>query len=169
MEYLCSMSYTQTVKLRDDESLAKIQVSTGEIIEVPKKVRAIPEGKIKMRYEAFHLTNDRAMELLWTLVSPEEYAIVGRMATMADFRTNNLKPLNDETSIRELSRVFNINKARVGPMLKRLFDLGVYANVKVVNGTMCEYWVLNPYISFKGQFVDESLASHFNRTIFSKV
>lgn len=159
--------YTKLLKLKHSESPAIIDKETGEVREVKQRPNNVPEGASLQKFEAFSKVNDKAISFLETVLTNEELGIVFKMIKRAAYETNVMLPLNDETSYRELSQEFNINKDKVNKIFTKLFKLGVYAQVKVANGPNSEYWTLNPYISFKGRIISESIKVYFDKTIIA--
>lgn len=160
--------YEQTVKLADNQSLIKVDKETGEITELTKRLNNIPQHKELQKYNEFNKVNSKAIRFLESVLSNEELGIVFKMVQRANYETNVMIPLNDESSYRDLAQEFHINKNKVPILFKKLFDLGVYAQIKVANGLQSEYWTLNPYIAWKGKFIDRVISTYFNETIIAK-
>lgn len=161
--------YTQPIKLQDDEQAAKINKDTGEITLIPKRPNNIPVGKSKLDYEDFGMINLKMLPILKKLLSHTEISIVVSMIMRAKYNSNSLAPLNNETSIRELAETFNISRPIVEKTFKKLFDLGVYAQLKIATNEGNEFWILNPYIYWKGKLKDDSIFIHFYNTTISKL
>lgn len=162
--------YTQTIKLKDNELPAKINVETGEVKDVDHKKNNIPEGKSKLNYDNFSIINNDMLKVLLEECSTTEIKIILHMIYMSNFNSNSLTPLNNETSNSELSRVFNINDKTVKTVFEKLKFLGVYLqlNITEIDGAK-EYWVLNPYISWKGKLKSDSLFLTFKNTRIVKL
>jgi hypothetical protein len=160
--------YEVTIKLEDNEKPAKVNTETGEVIITNKKLNNIPEDKQIQKFEEFNKVNSKAVRFLETVLSNEELGIVFKMINRADYETNVMLPLNDDSSYREISNEFGINKNKVSAIFKKLFDLGVYAQVKVANGINSEYWTLSPYVAWKGKFIEKSISIYFYNTIIGK-
>lgn len=160
--------YNKTVRLKDNESLAKIDKETGEVIPLGNRANNIPEGDFKLKYKNFSQLNHKAISFLELILTNEELGIVLKMIKRADFNSNAMVPLSDDSSLRDLAKEFNISKNKVSNIFKKLFDLGTYSHIKVANGHTSEYWVLNPYISWKGKFINDSIYSFFNHTAIAK-
>lgn len=164
------MSYKQSVTLKHNETLAKIDKETGEITEVknrggnPKASYHLPKAKFTKDYNA-------AMIYLSKHLTTEELGIVQRMIIRARPYTNSLNPLNDDSSLRTLAEEFKIGKNRVKRSLNRLFDLGVYGKFEVVesNKEYTKYWILNPYIAFNGKVIDKGIQQLFMNTDIAKI
>ena len=73
--------------------------------------------------------------------------------------------INDELSYRELGKIFNLDHKTIKGIFAKLKYLGVYLqlNITEVDGAK-EYWVLNPYISWKGKLKSDSLFITFTNT-----
>jgi hypothetical protein len=161
--------YNINVKLKDDELAAKVNAQTGEISFVKKGYSNIPKDKSLLNYNNFSLVNNDAIRVLSTVLSNEELGIVYKMIEKACFNTNSLKPFSDETSIRVLAEEFNIGKNKVGGIFKKLFEWGVYAHIRIHETEISEYWILNPYISWKGKLKSDSIFVQFANTKISKL
>jgi len=97
-------------------------------------------------------------------------SVVLKMISRCEFRTNSLKPLNDTTSIRLLADEFNLSVNTVPKVLKRLYDFGVYMQLRIVeDNEESNYWVLNPYIFWRGKLKDDSLFLTFSNTDLAKL
>lgn len=160
--------YSVQVDLNHNEQAARVNSETGEIKLLKKRANNIPKGKNILKYEEFSKVNSKAIRFLETVLSNEELGIVFKMIQRADFETNVLIPLNDESSYREIAEEFGINKDKVKRIFDRLFSLGVYAQVRVANGIHSEYWTLNPYIAWKGTFIESVISIYFSNTIIAK-
>ena len=162
------MSYTTEIKLEDNELPAKINAETGEVKQLKKRTSTIKEGVQIQKFDEFNKVNSRAIRFLESVLNNEELGIVFKMIQRCDYETNVMIPLNDESSYRELAGEFGINKNKVSETFKKLFNLGVYAQVKVANGLHSEYWTLNPYIAWKGKFIEKAISVYFANTIIAK-
>jgi len=161
--------YEQTVRLNDNEKVLRVNSNTGEIIgDVKKRLNHIPDNKALHKFDSFAKVNDKAIEFLESVLSNEELGIVMKMISRADYDTNVMLPLNDESSYRDLANEFKLNKNKITTIFGKLFDLGVYAQVRVANGVYKNYWTLNPYISWKGRLIEKSIAIYFKNTIIAK-
>ena len=162
------MSYTTEIKLEDNELPAKVNAETGEVKQLKKRTSTIKEGVQIQKFDEFNKVNSRAIRFLESVLNNEELGIVFKMIQRCDYETNVMIPLNDESSCRELAGEFGINKNKVSETFKKLFNLGVYAQVKVANGLHSEYWTLNPYIAWKGKFIEKAISVYFANTIIAK-
>ena len=68
-----------------------------------------------------------------------------------------------------MAEIFNISPTIVNKTFDKLFDLGVYAQLKISTSNGNEFWILNPYIYWKGKLKDDSLFIHFYDTTISKL
>jgi hypothetical protein len=48
-------------------------------------------------------------------------------------------------------------------------SLGVYAHIRIHETEISEYWILNPYISWKGKLKSDSIFVQFANTKISKL
>lgn len=165
--------YESTIKLKHYESPAKINKQTGEVseIETKKKVNNIPKDKILCNINNFTKLNCNVFPKLKALglLTMEEIGIVSYMCSIAEFNTNSLKPLNNETTLQDLADTFDIGKNRVKKVFDKLFNLGVYAQFKIAENGTKEYWILNPNISWKGKLVTDSIFKQFEKCTISKL
>jgi hypothetical protein len=169
--YICVNTknmYRKEISLKDYETLAKIDNRTGEFIELKSIRNNIPEGKKVFQSTNFTKLNINVILILQKELSTEELGIVMIMCSMADYNSNSLCPLSNKTSVRDLAEHFNIGINRVSIIFRKLFNLGVYAELKIANSGINEYWILNPYISFKGKLINEIIDYHFSTTEISK-
>lgn len=162
------MGYERTIKLSDNEGLMVVNKETGEVRSLPNKFNNIPKGKDLHKYTDFSKVNSRAISFLEGVLSNEELGILFKMIRRADYGSNAMLPLNSDYSYRELSEEFGIGRHKVRGMFKKLFDLGVYAQVNVANGINSEYWTLSPYISWRGRFIDRAISVYFSDTIIAR-
>lgn len=158
------MDYSQTFTLKHDEAPAKIKKRTGEVVELKKRPNNIPKGKHVLKQENFAKINVKTIPYLIDNCSKLELAIILQMVGKAEFGTNSLKPLSNDSSIRDLADEFDISKNTVKKTFEHLYSLGVYAQFKVCKGDNKEYWILSPYISFKGKLTDDALVNNFKGT-----
>lgn len=156
--------YNRNVKLQDNEVPAVVNKETGEIKELGRKRNNIPDGKMIHRYNNYSKVSAKAIEYLESELENEEMGIVFKMIHRADYESNAMLPLNDEYSHRQISEEFGIGRHKVKKVFEKLFKLGVYAQIKVANGINSEYWTLNPYISWKGKFIDRIIDIYFSKT-----
>jgi len=156
--------YEQTIKLRHDERPAKVNERTGEVRVIRRAINNLPKGKTILKQENFAKVNVKTIPYLIEECSKVELAIILQMVGKAEFNTNSLKPLSNDTTVRDLSEEFNISKNDVKRTFEHLYNLGVYASLKICKGDSKEVWILNPYISFKGKLADDALVANFRDT-----
>lgn len=159
------MSYTQSVELNNNETLAKVNTETGEVTTFQSNKRKLPEGKSKLDYDNFSIINNNMLRVLFKECSSSEIKVILHMIYLSEFNTNSLNPLNNETSHRELGKIFDLDHKTIKTIFTHLKELGVYLqlNITEVDGVK-EYWVLNPYISWKGKLKSDSLFLTFANT-----
>lgn len=165
--------YTQNLKLKHNEVPAKIDMETGEVITISRRVNNLPEGKSKLDYDRFHIKNDNLSNLVRNgIITHEENSIISLMCSMAEMGTNALKPITDETSLLLLADEFSVNRNRIGKVIERLRTLGVFLQIRYFSHSQQKdvtYWVLNPNISWKGRLKDDSIFNHFHDTTITKL
>ena len=160
--------YKQEVKLKDNEVLAKVNVEDGTTTLLPKRMNNIPEGKSIFTQNDFSKVNNKAIEYLEGVLTNAELGIVTKMIRLADYNTNSLAPLSNKTTVKELSEQFHIGINQVTKTFEKLFNLGVYAQFKISKYGMKEYWILSPYLSFRGKLIHDSIWQNFKGTILEK-
>lgn len=161
------MPYTRTFKLKDNEIPAKIDLETGEIIEVRNIFNNMPAGKEHwMQNEKFCKMFSYSWKYLTLKLNSDELKVLVIMTLMAQSGTNSLIPLNDEVSLVRLQEMFGIDRHRIQKILKKLFELGVYARFEVskIDEPYKKYWILNPYVSFKGRLISSGIVELFYGT-----
>jgi hypothetical protein len=159
--------YEQTVKLQHNEVAAKINVETGELQEVSKRPNNIPGNKEVFDYDkAWFKSYEKSWLFLIDNLKSHELKIALKMASMTEFSTNSLAPLDDKMQLKQLSELFNIGINQVKKAFENLFKIGVYASFKYSHYRRgpVEEWVFNPFISFKGKLVDSDLKNLFVNT-----
>lgn len=168
--------YEQTFRLKHNESPAKINRETGEVLELKKPHQAYrkrdeEDDRIVFESKAmFTKTYTMAWTYLNRVLEPHEYKAAHRLALKAKAYTNSLEPLNDETVITVLVEELGISKNRVKVVLKKLFELGVYGKFEVANPNKeyTKFWILNPYLSFNGKVISQSITNLFKDTTIAK-
>lgn len=162
--------FETTIKLKHDEIPAKINSQTGEVISLIKP-NNIPSGKSVNNMTNFTKLNCDVFPKLKMMgvLTMEEIGIISYMCSIAEFNTNSLKPLNNETNLQELAGTFDIGKNRVKRVFDKLFDLGVYAQFKIASNGTKEYWILNPNISWKGKLMNDTIFLHFKDCLITKL
>lgn len=156
--------YNKTIKLRNNEVAAKLNVETGELTTIKNSVNNIPSGKSIFSTESFSKLNCNAIPVLRKCFNAHEIAIIFQMIHMSEFHTNCLIPLSNSTTQKELAETFGVGKNQIQKYLTHLFNLGVFAQFKISKYGLKEYWILNPYISFKGKVIEDSIFINFQNT-----
>jgi|TARA_R110000851_G_scaffold48002_1_gene116345 hypothetical protein len=166
--------YTKKVEYKNHERPAKINMETGEIIEVSTDIKKDRRNEGRIFFNASKgLKFTRRFEDAWSeldlLTNDSEYLVAIRLADLAKAFSSSLEPLNDDTSILELSKVLNKNRRAIKKILDKLFKLGVYAKFAVSDKNYKEkkYWVFNPYLSFNGTHILEDTLILFKDTRFA--
>ena len=166
------MAYERKITLHDDEIPARYNKRTGKYINCNVKTNNIPENMEDYKPDkGFIKTYVKVWEFLADNLTNTEMSVVTRMSIMLEYSTNSLNPLDDKTSVRNLSNTFNISTKTVKNIFEKLFDLGVYLSLRYNHKTRgrVEEWIFNPYIATKGRFVNSDLLQYFNSTIISDV
>lgn len=83
-----------------------------------------------------------------------EYLVAVRLSNIIQPFSCMLSPLNNKTSVSELSRVLRKSRRTIKAILEKLEALGVYAEI---NGE----WVFNPFLAHKGEKVDPEVIRLF--------
>ena len=162
--------YEKTIQLNHDEVAAKVNLETGEIIELKQRPNNIPEGKEIWNPGIFSKRYNAAWNYLLDKLSDKELTIVTRMVLMARPNSNSLEPFNDQSTLEELATKFCIHRNSVRQMFNKLLKYGVYAEFKFGSKTgIKHYWVLNPYIDFKGKTIDKALVDLFRETVIAEL
>ena len=163
--------YTTTITLNHEEIPAKINKSTGEFTELTKRPNNIPEGKeIFEPNGLFKKSYTESWKFLNQVTTPIEFKAAYALVMKAQMNTNSLEPLNDETTLNELMEILDVSINKVRPILKTLFELGVYGKFEVYDPSKpyTKYWIINPYLSFSGKLVDSDIARLFRGTRIAK-
>jgi hypothetical protein len=164
--------YTKEIKLNDNEIAGRINVETGEITPLGARPNNLPKDKSKLKYDSFSIVNINTQKLLQSLFNHEEYSIINYMISLAEINTNSLDPINDNTTIKELSEIFKINRNKTAKIMHKLYTHGVYLQINYYSYARkreVKYWVLNPNICWRGRLVNDSIFNHFKDTLISKL
>lgn len=169
-----SYDYEKTVRLKHHEKAAKINTWTGEVKEVADRPNNIPDGKSKLDYERYHISNDKFIKAVIStgVLDYEHLGIISYMSSIAEINTNSLRPLTNDTTAVDLAEKFGINRKKVKVIFDKLFKVGVFLQLNYYSYSEdreVTYWVLNPYISWKGKLKDDSIFSHFKDTTIAKL
>lgn len=162
--------YTQQLNLKDNEIPAKINLETGELTEVKAKSSFIPDGYSRLNYKHFGMLNLDVTKKLENYFTNTELSVIFKMISRCDFNSNSLKPLNDDMSLRDLADEFGISKSSVPKVFSKLFSMGVYATFRITEDQEEQlYWILNPYIFWRGRLRNDAIFNHFNKTDIAKL
>lgn len=162
-----SYDYEQSVKLRHHEKAAVVDQITGEVREVNKRPNNIPEGKeVWLPKEPFFKQYPKTWEYLTEVLTPMELKVTLTMAIKSRMNSNSLEPLSNSSTKTEIAEEFGIHRNHVAKIFNNLMRHGVYAEFRFGdrNGEIKHYWVLNPWISFKGKTVSKALIDLFRET-----
>lgn len=163
--------YTRNLRLKDNEAPAKINLETGEIIEVRNIFNSIPEGKeLWLKNEKFSKMFSYSWGFLVRHLKSDELKVLVIMSLMAQPSTNSMPPLNEEVSMLQMEDYFGVDRRKLPKIFKTLFEVGVFARFEVANEDehYKAYWILNPYISFKGKLISSDIAKLFYGTRVEK-
>lgn len=165
--------YEQVYKLKHNEAPAKINRETGEVIELRKPNHKRDESDDRVLFEpnaSFSKSYTKSWTYLNKVLKPHEFKSAYTLALKAKAFTNSLEPLNDSTVVTILVEELGVGKNQVKAVLQRLFDLGVYGKFEVAdpNKEYTKFWILNPYLSFNGKVISQSIADLFKNTIVAK-
>jgi hypothetical protein len=159
------MSWKKTIALKHNEVPAKVNLETGEIITLEGLKNVLPDGKSISTQHNFAKVNNYVLNrLIDSKLEDIEVKILAKMISLSSFGTNALLPFNDESTNLELAEAFKISRNRVNKSFKKLYDLGVFAHVNIARSDVSEFWILNPYISWKGKMIDDSIFVFFKNT-----
>lgn len=163
--------YKKTLNLKHHEKPAKIDLQTGEFIEINDRANNIPNNKEVFESKAlFAKYYEKTHQFLRRNLSHIEMSVVLELVHMSKMNTNSLEPLNDETTQLEISKIFDLDRRKSKMIFDKLFRLGVYAKFEVYKPEVpyTKYWILNPYLSFKGKIIDSDIAKLFKGTMIHK-
>jgi len=107
--------YEQTVKLKHNEKVVVVDIITGEMREKSKKMNNIPKGKSKLDYKRYHISNDSFAHTMLSqgVLNNEDLGVITHMSSMAEINTNSLRPLTDDTTMKELALSSKFTKLTV--------------------------------------------------------
>ena len=165
------MYKNRDINLKDSEILGKFDKETGEFIEIKPRPNNIPANKEKFDYDhSFTKSYEKSWLFLVDKLKPHELKIAIKMASMTEYATNSLAPLDDGVQLKQLSEMFEVGINQVKIAFEHLMDIGVYASFRYGHykrGIVTE-WVFNPFISFKGKLLDSDLKNLFLNTPVAK-
>lgn len=163
--------YTQTLNLKHNERAGIIDLETGDFRMPDNLPNNLPEDREMFIPDHYFDKVFYASQYVWVelekVLTDLEYRVAHRLTHFGDMNNNSLRPLNDQVLLKDLSKEFNVSINKVKPVFKKLFDLGVYANVRVADMKypgIENFWILNPYLSFSGKFVNSNVLGVFNGT-----
>jgi len=159
--------YKRTIMYQDYEKPAKLDMTTGEYLEVRNLFSGLPEGKEQwLHNETFEKMFKYSWSFLVKKLTAVELQVLVIMTLMIETGTNALIPLNDELSMYKLQEFFGIDRKKIKVILKKLFDIGVYAKFEVSKRDegYKKYWILNPYVSFNGKLISSDIPKLFYGT-----
>ena len=163
--------YHMTIGLDNDQVAAKVNIGTGEVTVVDRGNGKLPDGYEMVEMNKFSRHLPEVWNYLKKHLTNLEWVAATKMGYMACAYTNSLRHLNDQTTLMELSQAMDISVNRVSNVVKKLFELGVFAKFDVVE-VDCEYkkyWIFNPYLSFNGRVIETSMKNLFKNTLPAKV
>jgi hypothetical protein len=162
-----NFDYEKTIQLKHEEVAAKVNLDTGELKLLEGRTNNIPTSKEIFEPSAmFGKYYQNSWNFLIKYLTSAELGIVATMCNMCDMNTNSLKPLDDNTTIHEIMQYFDISEKKVKDTFKKLFELGVYGRFEVADVTKdyTKYWIVNPYLCFRGRTIDKSISNLFKGT-----
>lgn len=162
--------YEQTFKLKHNEAPACINQETGEVKQLVKTNHHSDSHELFEPNASFSKSFSQSWLFLKRVLKPHEYIAAHSLALKAKAFTNSLEPLNDEIVQSILTEELGISKNQVKPVLKKLFELGVYGKFSVAEADKpyTNYWILNPYLQFNGRVIDKSITELFKGTFVAK-
>lgn len=161
--------YETTVKLKHNEIPAAINVETGEVTSFIKDENLPHFVKFDV-YQRFKKNYNYSWQFLLRELSPLEVSATTYLIQLSDMNTGSLEPLNDKSTVRELSDLLNVSINKVNVVLKKLFLYGVYGKFEVYDPDRpyTKYWLINPYLTFAGTKIDSEILRLFKGTYIAK-
>lgn len=159
--------YTRNLSFRDNEVPAKINLETGELIEIRNTFNSLPDGKeMWLKNEKFSKMFNYSWKYLVKTLGSDEIKVLVVMTLLAQPNTNSMPPLNEEVSMLQMEEYFNVSRKKLPQIFKNLFDIGVFAKFEVATEEEFykKYWILNPYIAFKGRLINSDISKLFYGT-----
>lgn len=160
--------YRKTISLNHHEIPAKIDLKSGEVTPVLPLKNNMPEGKDTMGKKeiGWRKSFDGSWDFLEEVLNSNELRVAGMLSRKAQMNTNCIIPFNHDTSIINLAEEFKLDHRKTKQLFKKLFDLGVYGQFSVaeVDKEYTKYWILNPYLAFKGKLIDSDIKHLFRNT-----
>jgi hypothetical protein len=169
-----SYDYEATLKLTHKETAGVLNKETGEF----KEIKSRPAGHMVKHDKnmTFKKIYPKSWALLKKMTTKRQYMVAFELAQMAHAFTNSLRPLNPNSSTRELEEILSVNKSLIKKDIDVLHELGVIGMFSVGElvehkslTEIKEYWIFNPYLSFNGNVILSDLARLFQNTLFAKI
>lgn len=166
--------YTKEIDLYHHEVPAALNPETGEIREIKSSKKRNPDMEYHNEDEVFQKFYTKAWRLLEEVLKDDKntFAVAFKLALRAEAFSNSLKPLHAESTSRYLAEVLNENKNTIKQIINKLYDLEVIGFFKVKDGANnkdIEYYIFNPYLSFNGKVISNSLETLFKHTKFANI
>lgn len=162
--------YIQKIELKHNEIPAKINLETGEVTGITNKKNPNVQ-LIKFAFGGlFKKDFNNSWKFLLRELTPLEISAVNYLCSLAQMNTGSLEPLNDDTTLKELTIHLNVSINRVRVVLNKLFLYGVYGRFEVYNPDKpySKYWIINPFLSFAGDLIDQEIVNLFKNTYIAK-
>ena len=161
-------NYKAEINLNHNESPAKVNMETGEVVIVKKQSK---EDKNFVRFQPnsnFSKSYNNSWKWLYYRTSPLEYKVAHFLSQKTSPTTNSLMPLSDSSTVTFLSNEFDISLGKVKLIFNKLFELGVFAKFEISernqNKQYTKYWIFNPYLSFTGSKIPVAVLEMFKNT-----
>lgn len=164
--------YERTYQLKHNEAPAKINMETGEVKKIGEaRGKPNPDFQKFDLMPVYHRLNPVAWEFLESQTTDSELKCALKLAHLAKAFTNSLVPLNDETTLVDLSDTLGVNRNIVERHIDRLFKLGVIGKFEVYDDKQrhTKYWVFNPYLAFNGDKIRRDVVTLFDKTTIAMI
>ena len=115
--------------------------------------------------EVFTQNFNNSWSFLLREFTETEMKVTLALSLLAHRSNNSLDPLSDKTTIEILTKVLNISKNTVTPIMEKLKHYGVYGTINITgrDGKLI-FWTLNPFLSYRGRVIDKYVAKMFQTT-----
>jgi len=164
----CQKHYIEEVPLYHHQSILVVDKNTGEVTTPNSRpFKSLPEGfEIHLPDAVFDKAYRVSRDFLLDNLNCFEHYAACKLIRRADAFTNSVQPLSDKIPVKELAGVLEVSRNKVRPVLKKLFDLGVYGKFEVAEEgkPYTKYWIINPYISFNGRLIRSDIRRLFDNT-----
>ena len=171
--------YKAIVEFDDDHTPTLRNDKTGRITEaltVSKKFvkRNIPDGKVVHAPGAqYNKLYTNVQLFLRKELTIRERGIVAELIALASKKDNSLEPLSDKITREVLAKQFEVGKNTILNIIKKFKNLGIIGTFEVIkrnddNYVSHSYWVLNPYISYNGKLIEDTISNLFKGTEIHK-